>query len=64
MSKIKEVYEAVGGRKAVFFLLLIIAAIITIFFLEKDKFGEFMKYMSILYGTFCTGNTVGKLVNK
>ena len=64
MNKLKEIYEAMGGRKMLGLLLLIIVALSTVFFLDNNKFGTLMQWLISAYGIFCTGNAVSKLVNK
>lgn len=61
MGKIKQLYEAIGGRKAVFLFLLTVVSVVTTFFVAKEYYASMMQYLAIMYGAFCAGNGIEHL---
>ncbi len=57
----QKIYDNLGGRKAVFLLVLIIISILTTLFISEKYYSTMMQYLSIMYGSFCIGNSVSNI---
>lgn len=62
--KIEKLFVLAGGRKALFLLLLIVSCVISSFFIENIKYDTLLKYLSIMYASFCAGNGLEYFMKK